>query len=118
MTASAYIAPHLGGLTGGATNEHGAKPNKETTMYASAVDVVGMIKKGVYVIVIQRETGKAYTLNRNYNLLDRQLDLPLGWTPNYIELERDHSFFVTPDWARVGGKEFACLPGFDAYWLY
>lgn len=64
-----------------------------------------------YVVVVNKETREAYTLDRNYNLLDEKITVfHIG---NIADVWHDYEVLATPEWARN-----AMASNFVAYWLY
>ena len=67
-----------------------------------------MKPKRVYVLVIDESTGEAYTLDRNYQLIDKKITAKVP--ENYFDVWDNYSLLATPDWALDRNM--------TAYWMY
>lgn len=64
-----------------------------------------------YVVVVNKETREAYTLDRNYRLLDEKIEV--FHVNNVADVWHGYEVLTTPYWARK-----ALADNFVAYWLY
>jgi hypothetical protein len=75
------------------------------------------LTKGAYIIVIHTPTGRAFSMTRNYGVLNSDLGI-IDIPTEYVE---DWSGWLTiqaPAWVHEMGKLDEINQNFHAYWLY
>ena len=69
-----------------------------------------------YVIVVHKPTGRAFSMNRHYTVLDH--DLGIYKPENWVEDWDGWLTFDHPEWVSKLGYFKLIAKDFHAYWLY
>ena len=70
-----------------------------------------------YVIVRHKESGRAFSMNRNYGVLDPDLGVIIA-PEKFVEDWDGWLTFDVPDWVTAMGKVQEIQYQFHAYWLF